>query len=409
MPSGSKKQTRLSCSQKGAHGVLYHKDWTFPITASESVQEARPGYTKVRASEYLDEPWVLKEKVKELAKLLKKSNHAVAYTGAGMSTASGIPDYATKAPNTVAERPANIPPANAMPSKAHRVLVDFHKKGLIKYWVQQNHDGLPQKAGLPQHAINEIHGSWWDPSNPVVKMSGDLRDDLFTLLLECEQTTDLCLAVGTSLSGMNADRVATSAAERFAAEQKQKTRKDETKNAWLMEDCVHLGLVIITIQQTTADEDCTLRIFADINTVFKMLAEEMGVDESGPQTTYYVPDVPREALASCVFRIPYDNKGKRHKVVSEESKTILKLTEGSRLRITSGPYAGSIGTVTGRHKEGHFQLRVSVEIKKITKSGRKQPKASSSFMATVPMKLGLWYVEAAVKGTLPELPVVSLK
>ena len=27
-------------------------------------------------------------------------------------------------------------------------------------WVQQNHDGLPQKAGFPQQDMIEIHGSW---------------------------------------------------------------------------------------------------------------------------------------------------------------------------------------------------------------------------------------------------------
>lgn len=29
--------------------------------------------------------------------------------------------------------------------------------------------GLPQKAGFPQGLINEVHGSWYDPSNPGVR------------------------------------------------------------------------------------------------------------------------------------------------------------------------------------------------------------------------------------------------
>ena len=58
--------------------------------------------------------------------------------------------------------------------------------GLIesRHWVQQNHDGLPQKAGYPQQHLNEIHGAWFDPSNPVVPMSGTLREDLMTWLLD---------------------------------------------------------------------------------------------------------------------------------------------------------------------------------------------------------------------------------
>jgi hypothetical protein len=38
-------------------------------------------------------------------------------------------------------------------------------------------------------------------------MSGQLRSDLFADLLAWEDLADLCLAVGTSLSGMNADRL----------------------------------------------------------------------------------------------------------------------------------------------------------------------------------------------------------
>ena len=39
-------------------------------------------------------------------------------------------------------------------------------------------------------------------------MSGELRDDLFKKLVYWEKKADLCLALGTSLSGMNSDRVA---------------------------------------------------------------------------------------------------------------------------------------------------------------------------------------------------------
>ena len=60
-----------------------------------------------------------------------------------------------------------------------------------------------------QAAINEIHGSWYDPSNPVVNMAGQLREDLFADLLDWEAKADVCLALGTSMAGMNADRLCT--------------------------------------------------------------------------------------------------------------------------------------------------------------------------------------------------------
>lgn len=66
---------------------------------------------------------------------------------------------------------------------------------------------LPQKAGFPQEKMNEIHGAWFDPSNPVVQFDESLRSDLFQWMVEWEKKADLCLCLGTSLSGMNADRM----------------------------------------------------------------------------------------------------------------------------------------------------------------------------------------------------------
>ena len=43
--------------------------------------------------EYFDEPEVLDEKVGILAEMILTSSNFVAFTGAGISTSSGIPDY----------------------------------------------------------------------------------------------------------------------------------------------------------------------------------------------------------------------------------------------------------------------------------------------------------------------------
>merc|ERR1712072_465886 len=84
----------------------------------------------------------------------------------------------------------------------------------IHEWIQQNHDGLPQKAGFPQEHINEVHGSWYDPSNPVVKYGGSCSPH-FEDWMRCEaENADLVLVLGTSLGGLYADQVATKAAER---------------------------------------------------------------------------------------------------------------------------------------------------------------------------------------------------
>merc|ERR1719478_1672050 len=153
-----------------------------------------------------------------------------------------------------------VSPWEAQPTLAHRVLVGMYKAGQLKHWVQQNHDGLPQKAGFPQKDLNEIHGAWYDPSNPVVPMSGTLRRDLIEQMLLWEEKVDLCLALGTSMVGMNADRMAVAPAER--------ARKGKAGA---------LGTVIVSLQQTQYDSISSLRIFAKIDQVMEMLAAELDI------------------------------------------------------------------------------------------------------------------------------------
>ena len=105
---------------------------------------------------------MLQAKVDTLARLMEASQHCLIYSGAGISTNSGISDYATRTGtgSSTSQRPKLRSPYEAQPTYAHRGLVALHYAKFIQYWVQQNHDGLPQKAGLPQYAINEIHGAW---------------------------------------------------------------------------------------------------------------------------------------------------------------------------------------------------------------------------------------------------------
>merc|ERR1719487_113055 len=99
--------TLIPAKRSAAHGVLADDSWPLPKLARASADDARPGYKTMSANEYLDEPDVLKAKVKALANLIRKSKNCVAYTGAGISTASGIRDYATKATGSLAGKDGN--------------------------------------------------------------------------------------------------------------------------------------------------------------------------------------------------------------------------------------------------------------------------------------------------------------
>lgn len=159
--------------------------------------------------------------------MVRRSRHCVAYTGAGISTAAGIGDYASKAgarssvlPKKLSKgTPFNAAEAiDAAPTLAHYALTAMHSARILHEWVQQNHDGLPQKAGFPQAALNEIHGSWFDPANPVVPMDGNLRADLVARLRQTSHDADLVLSIGTSMSGVMADQLVSSVGRRAVRE-----------------------------------------------------------------------------------------------------------------------------------------------------------------------------------------------
>merc|ERR1711971_575545 len=174
---------------------------------------------------------------------------------------------------------------------AHRVF--------IWRFIQQNHDGLPQKAGMPQRLVNEIHGGIFDPSNPCVPMTGKLREDLFKDLLHCERTADLMLTLGSSLSGMNSDRLVKTCAERA---QRAKSRG---------EDC--LGSVIVSLQTTPHDAQASVRIYATIDGTMELLTELLELEVSPPEAP--PPPLPSShrplGVEHEVFEVPYDAEGRR--------------------------------------------------------------------------------------------------
>lgn len=122
-------------------------------------------------------------KVKELSKILNESSNVVFFGGAGVSTASGIPDfrssngiYSQKLNKTFSPEQAvshsffeKLPEEfftfykqyliypNAKPNDCHKALAKLESMGKLKAIVTQNIDGLHQKAG--SKIVYELHGS----------------------------------------------------------------------------------------------------------------------------------------------------------------------------------------------------------------------------------------------------------
>ena len=351
---------RLQASSAGAHGVKGNAEWTFPrlVAASDKLNRPNQVRNQFKANEFLDELDVLEQKVNILVEFIKNAKYCVAYTGAGLSRTAGIPDYASKAENSIVN---NIAPKlkrkiDAQPTLAHRVIVALERAGYISNCVQQNHDGLPQKAGFPQEKINEIHGAWHDPSNPVVQINGSLRDDLYQWMVDVEQRADLCLCLGTSLSGMNSDRIASTPCKRMFSNPDV------------------FGTVIVNLQQTRLDENAAIRIWAKLDDVFEMVAQKLNLDMTP------VPPVIDTSM-NDKFIVPYDREGK----LDTTKRTIWDLSKGAEVTIKN-PRGDVPGKISSKDAEGNYIIAL--------------PHFST-------MILGRWWVNTALRGSYPTLPITN--
>lgn len=120
------------------------------------------------------------ESIQKAADLLRAAKHAVALTGAGHSTASGIPDFRSPEsglwekydPMVVASiqsfranprlfydwiRPLARQTAEAKPNPAHYALARLEAQGILKAVITQNIDDLHTQAG--SRRVLELHGN----------------------------------------------------------------------------------------------------------------------------------------------------------------------------------------------------------------------------------------------------------
>ena len=195
------------------------------------------------ATEFQDHPDVLAAKCKQLAQLIQLSRKTVLYTGAGIS-ASVVGQAALSGTNTVGWKAGGK--RAAKPTYTHYALGLLGREGLCSGWVQQNHDGLPQKAGFPQEAINEVHGSWYDPHNPVVKYSGSLHDEKFPWMQKDAETADLVIVLGWVVRELR-ERVRTNKGarkkkkrERIREKQERERMREIAANAFLSVMRMHM-------------------------------------------------------------------------------------------------------------------------------------------------------------------------
>ncbi len=119
--------------------------------------------------------------VAALARLIAEARSAVVFTGAGISTESGIPDF--RSPGGIWTRMAPIyfddflasetarretwrrrfamedTFGAAEPNRGHRAVDALVRRGKVGAVITQNIDGLHQASGIPAEKIVELHGN----------------------------------------------------------------------------------------------------------------------------------------------------------------------------------------------------------------------------------------------------------
>lgn len=120
-------------------------------------------------------------KISLVAQKIGEGGKNVVFTGAGISTESGISDYRSKGgiwdkyqpvyfDEFMSSKDARIEYwrrkgelydelVRAKPNPAHRALFSLYEMGLLEAVITQNIDGLHQESGIPDDSVIELHGN----------------------------------------------------------------------------------------------------------------------------------------------------------------------------------------------------------------------------------------------------------
>jgi NAD-dependent deacetylase len=122
-----------------------------------------------------------REGAERLAVLVREAGEILGFTGAGISSECGVPDFRSPGSPWMVNKPIPFDAfvaseearreawrrkfamddhyAGALPGRGHRVLAALHKAGRMPLLITQNIDGLHQGSGLPREAVIELHGN----------------------------------------------------------------------------------------------------------------------------------------------------------------------------------------------------------------------------------------------------------
>lgn len=124
----------------------------------------------------------MEEKINQVVEMIAAANKVVIFTGAGVSTESGIPDFRSPGGLWTRFDPDDFTInkylrsgrtrrkmweillqggllAEAEPNPAHRAIAELEKMGKLSSVITQNIDNLHQKSGNNPDLVHELHGN----------------------------------------------------------------------------------------------------------------------------------------------------------------------------------------------------------------------------------------------------------
>ena len=108
---------------------------------------------------------LLDQKIQSLAQWLYDSQYPVFFTGAGISTESGLPDFRgpdglwTRRDKGLEPKAMSKPWDSVDPNSGHFALVELQKLGKLEFLISQNVDNLHLKSGIQPELLAELHGN----------------------------------------------------------------------------------------------------------------------------------------------------------------------------------------------------------------------------------------------------------
>ena len=107
----------------------------------------------------------LDHRIQVLAQWFYGSRHPVVFTGAGISTESGLPDFRgpdgvwTRRDKGLPPRPMTRPWDSVQPNSGHLAIVELQELDKLKFLISQNVDNLHLKSGIRPEHLAELHGN----------------------------------------------------------------------------------------------------------------------------------------------------------------------------------------------------------------------------------------------------------